>query len=348
MTTGASCSSRTSPFDLESLPPGTRVGEFTIGRLLGEGGYGQIYQVVDRTTNLQYAMKVEYNNARKRGIEREIAVFRELSQSPLFPSILAIGDTRFFRYFVMELLGPSISALRKSVTIRKFSKYTWLHIAYHSLRAIEQFHLRGFLHRDIKPSNFLVRPDRRNPIVLIDFGLSRPYRDESGEHLPPNPMAGYTGTAKYASLHAHDKVDLSRRDDLISWFYSMIECATGSTPWPAGNENMKKTIAKKRRISVRRLCQGMPLEFIQIWGMINGLAFEEGPDYNGIRALIVQALGKVKGHGHRYDWEKLKKEVLSELTPVNLDMGSQLGSESIWEDDPATEDRGGGCGCAVQ
>jgi serine/threonine protein kinase len=347
MTTGASYSSRTGSFEPDDLPPGTRIGEFTVDTLLGEGGYGQIYQVEDHTSSLHYAMKIEYKHAKKHGIEAEIAVFRQLGESPLFPFILAVGECRFFHYFVMELLGPSVSAIRKALKARKFSRYSYLHIAYHSLRGVEQFHLRGFLHRDIKPSNFLVRPDRRHPIVLIDFGLSSTYRDENGAHLPRRENPGYTGTAKYASLNAHDQMDLSRRDDMISWFYSIMECATGSTPWP-GSENLRKTIQVKRKISVRRLCQGLASEFVTIWGMINSLDFEDTPDYDGIKHLIRQALAKLHVHAHVYDWEMLKKEKLSEITPVKLEMGEPLGSESLARDDVGVEEGTGGCGCAVQ
>jgi serine/threonine protein kinase len=347
--TNASCSSRTSQTGPTVLPVGSHIGEFTVQALIGEGGYGQIYQVVESDTDQLWAMKIEHYNAPKQGMETEISVFTQIGRSPLFPSFLAVGDAHSFRYFVMELLGPSISSLRRALKSRKYSKYTLLHIGYHSLRAIETFHGRGFVHCDIKPGNFLVRPDRRNPVVLIDFGLSRPYRGPDGAHLPPRDFPGYTGTVKYASIHAHDQIELSRRDDLISWFYSMIECATGHTPWP-GVENQKAAAKIKRQISTRRLCSGLPSEFERIWEMIRGLEYADTPDYHGIRQLIVQALARTRGHNHKYDWEAMKKVVIAGLTSLSLNMGGPLGSDSIARTDgPGEEEEGGGgCGCAVQ
>jgi serine/threonine protein kinase len=96
------------------------------------------------------------------------------------------------------------------------------------LRAIESFHGHGFLHRDIKPSNSLIRPSRKYPLALIDYGLSRPYCDcLTGNPIPPRHNPGFVGTSKYASINAHAGVELGRRDDLYSWFFSMVELWAG-------------------------------------------------------------------------------------------------------------------------
>jgi serine/threonine protein kinase len=89
------------------------------------------------------------------------------------------------------------------------------------LRVIEAIHRRGILDREIKPSNFLIHPSRRFPVALIDYGLSRHFKDRRTGERP-----GFVGTTKYASLNAHKGRELSRRDDLISWFFSMMECVT--------------------------------------------------------------------------------------------------------------------------
>lgn len=43
---------------------------------------------------------------------------------------------------------------------------------------------RGVLHRDIKPENILTgRELEANQIYLVDFGISKIYQDEDGEHM---------------------------------------------------------------------------------------------------------------------------------------------------------------------
>lgn len=73
--------------------------------------------------------------------------------------------------------------------------------------------------------------NKRNRCYLIDFGLARKYRLPTGEIRPPRKTAGFRGTARYASIHSHRSMELSRRDDLWSVFYVLIEFSVGSLPW---------------------------------------------------------------------------------------------------------------------
>jgi hypothetical protein len=63
--------------------------------------------------------------------------------------------------------------------------------------------------------------------VLIDFGLARKYLNDDGSHMEPRPEASFRGSTAYASVHAHRDEDLSRRDDLWSWFYMLLELVEG-------------------------------------------------------------------------------------------------------------------------
>ncbi len=63
--------------------------------------------------------------------------------------------------------------------------------------------------------------------VIIDFGLARKFVDESGVHAPQREQAAFRGSTTYASVHSHEEQDLSRRDDLWSWLYMVVELADG-------------------------------------------------------------------------------------------------------------------------
>jgi tau tubulin kinase len=63
--------------------------------------------------------------------------------------------------------------------------------------------------------------------VLIDFGLARKYVNEDGSHMAARSDASFRGSTAYASVHAHRNEDLSRRDDLWSWFYMLLELVEG-------------------------------------------------------------------------------------------------------------------------
>ena len=53
---------------------------------------------------------------------------------------------------------------------------------------LEKLHMKGYIHCDIKPDNimignFKVDPSLKNKLYLIDFGLSKRYLDDDGNHV---------------------------------------------------------------------------------------------------------------------------------------------------------------------
>lgn len=58
--------------------------------------------------------------------------------------------------------------------------------------------------------------------IVIDFGLSKSYVDNKGNHIKQIKKSGLVGTARYASINSHKGYELSRRDDLESLFYILV------------------------------------------------------------------------------------------------------------------------------
>ena len=78
-------------------------------------------------------------------------------------------------------------------------------------------------------SNFAFDEDQN--VYVLDFGLSRRYREDGGEVKQARQEAEFRGTSRYASLAAHNCQDLGRVDDLWSLFYVLLEFITGTLPW---------------------------------------------------------------------------------------------------------------------
>jgi casein kinase 1 len=65
-------------------------------------------------------------------------------------------------------------------------------------------HSKNYLYRDIKPDNFLIGEKKKNILYIIDFGLSKKYKDsKTGLHIPYRDGKAMTGTARYASVNTH-------------------------------------------------------------------------------------------------------------------------------------------------
>jgi serine/threonine protein kinase len=192
----------------QQFSPTERVSHYTIERLIGQGGYGDIYLVRDSRNMKDYAMKTELLTSTKQALQNEIDLLADL-KTAYFPAIRGYGDSSHCRYFVMDILGPSISSVRRHIETKRFNRMIGLAVAEETLRIIQTLHELGIVHRDIKPSNFLLRPRSNSPLCLIDFGLAKRVRDHSKSSQPGERR--FTGTIKYASPNAHQEWNLHQK-----------------------------------------------------------------------------------------------------------------------------------------
>ena len=65
--------------------------------------------------------------------------------------------------------------------------------------------------------------ENSNILHVVDMGLAKRMFDPvTKQHLPHRTDKSMTGTARYASIHAHLGEELSRRDDLEAIGYVLI------------------------------------------------------------------------------------------------------------------------------
>lgn len=131
----------------------------------------------------------------------------------------------------------------------------------------------SYVYRDIKPENFMIGipgTDRVKIIHLVDFGLAKKYIDASTkEHIVMRENRPMTGTTRYMSCNAHQRRELSRRDDLESLGYLYLYLLKGSLPWsgslPCKNarEMSLKVGSMKQSFSPEQLFDGFPSEFAE-------------------------------------------------------------------------------------
>ena len=154
------------------------------------------------------------------------------------------------------------------------------------LRRLEYIHSRNYIHRDLKPSNIAMGLGvHSNVVYLIDFGLSKEYRDPiTYKHIPSKTSLGLTGTATFASINSHLGLELGRRDDLESLAYVLIYFLRGSLPWQ--HLSGSKDIVKHKRARSSKLCHGLLAEFSIFLEYSRSLGFEDKPDYGYINDIF--------------------------------------------------------------
>ncbi len=164
----------------------------------------------------------------------------------------------------MDLLGPSLDDMF-NFSNQQFSLQTILLIAIQMISRIQDLHAKNFIHRDIKPENFLTGiEEKTNTIYIIDFGLSKRYKDnKTMDHIPYRENRQLTGTARYASINNHLGIEQSRRDDLEAIGYVLLYLFKKSLPWQGvrGSEKEKKylrILEKKLAFPIELLCKDLP------------------------------------------------------------------------------------------
>jgi serine/threonine protein kinase len=164
---------------------------------------------------------------------REATILRALTKKKRagFPAFYKFYKFRRECVLEMELLGPSLEARHKAWN-RQFSPSTLLNVGVQTLARLEQLHAWNYIHRDVKPANMATSRNKRSTVVyLLDFGLARQYWDRVTKlHLPANTNHSFVGSRLYSSVNVDLKLAPSRRDDLESWFYWLMEWMHGRLP----------------------------------------------------------------------------------------------------------------------
>lgn len=120
--------------------------------------------------------------------------------------------------------------------------------------------------------------------------------------------SGMIGTARFASIAAHNKMEQGRKDDLESLGYSMVYLASGYLPWLSletteTEERIEEIKKLKEKIDLNLLCEGLPDEFKVYFEYVKGLNFCESPSYTHIRKLIWKMFSdKDYAFDYVYDW----------------------------------------------
>ncbi len=227
-----------------------RIGRYAVRGLLGRGGMGTVYKVVQPVTGRIAALKL----LRPTDMLEDIAGFETLAtafknEAVLMaglehPNIATVWDYdvalvagRERPFFVMDYCSLTLGAIigetyRVEAPSRRLPLERAVGYALQTLGALDCLHQAGVIHRDVKPFNIMI--SGHDEVRLIDFGLSRLRGEmraahQSGSGLPGSVKIGSPYYAAPEQERTPDAVD--GRADLYPVGVMLFRMLTGLLPY---------------------------------------------------------------------------------------------------------------------
>ncbi|WP_328824822.1 serine/threonine protein kinase [Uliginosibacterium aquaticum] len=203
-----------------ALPIGTRMGEFEIIGLIGEGGFGIVYLAQDHSLERKVALK-EYMPASlaSRGSDAAVVVRSERHHETFAIGLRSfVNEARLLARFdhpalvkvyrFWEANGTAYMAMPyyDGRTLRDVlacldappDEATLKRLLAPVMEALELIHAEQCFHRDIAPDNIMILRDGRP--VLLDFGAARRVISDMTQALTVILKPGYAPIEQYAEM----------------------------------------------------------------------------------------------------------------------------------------------------
>jgi casein kinase 1 len=131
-------------------------------------------------------------------------------------------------------------------------------------------------------------------VHLIDFGISKYYKDQDGKHLPENNRVLFAGNILFSSVTAFrnkckylaslTNLEPSRRDDIISLLYMLVYLINGKNHWlgdlnPSDLGYFRKVGQIKKQLNAETLCVHDALCLKEFAAEVFRIQFSEQPNY---------------------------------------------------------------------
>lgn len=219
---------------------GQTFGNYHVVRLVGEGGFGEVYEAENPFLQRRAAIKVLHKGM----VEDPELVRRFLNEARAasairHPNIIEVLDAGVTPegepYILMEFLeGDSLQ--KRMLQQGRMPVRMVQEIARQAGSALSAAHAAGIVHRDLKPENLFLVPDAGAPVgfrvKVLDFGIAKVQRREDRGSAVRTQAGLLMGSPAYMSPEqCRDSSEVDHRSDIYSLGIIVYEMLAGVPPF---------------------------------------------------------------------------------------------------------------------
>lgn len=206
-----------------------------------------------------------------------------------------------YRFLIFPDMGQSLQSVTEEEDC--LSEEAVLQLACRLLDVLQYIHSNEYVHADINAENIYIRPGQASQVYLVGYCHAFRYCP-GGQHVEYREASRtpHEGAIEFISLDAHKGAAPSRRSDLQSLGYCMLQWRTGSLPWTELSQPDQVATHKQRFMNdvpaLLSHCFGktrVSRVFQSYLTSVMALQYSEQPDYSALKAELSTALLQMGG-----------------------------------------------------
>ncbi len=224
---------------LEQLEGQELAGRFLLRRLVGQGGYGAVFEAEQLSVGRRCAVKVLLpDQCENEAIARRFAIeARAISQLVHTNSVILYdfgqsADHNKLLYLAMEFLeGQDLNELIEEKG--QIALDATVHIALQIGGSLFEAHSQGLVHRDVKPHNVMLIERHNDPyfVKVIDFGIAKALQSSRLTMQELTQAGTMIGTPHYMAPEQVLDGDVDGRADQYALATTLYKMLAGRTPF---------------------------------------------------------------------------------------------------------------------